>query len=63
MPTLTREVLQHRLAMFAELGFEPEQALTLAQTTRHDGFLVDVHAVRRAIASGCDVATAFQIYS
>lgn len=63
MPELTQPVLQHRIKMLAELGFNGQQATELAESRDSRGFLVDIHDVRRTIKSGCPVATAFEIFA
>lgn len=63
MPELTQTVLQHRIKMFAELGFDCQQAIELAESRDSRGHLVDIHAVRRTIKAGCDVGTAFEIFA
>jgi hypothetical protein len=63
MPELTGPVLNHRMGRIMELGFDAERALELAQARNSRGFLVDLHELRRAIARGCDLDTAYAIYA
>jgi hypothetical protein len=60
---LTDALAAERCHWFLELGFDFDQADALARARDIDGYLVEVHTVREALARGCDIRTAFEIYS
>lgn len=62
MPELTSTVLDYRIERLAELGFTAGQSERLAESRDSKGNLVDLHEMRRALAAGCTLETAFMIY-
>jgi hypothetical protein len=60
---LTPAVLSHRVNMILELGFEPDQAVLLAEARDSRGYLLDIHDLRRVVRAGCSLEQAFAIYA
>lgn len=63
MTVLTPAMQLQRELWISELGFTEQQAAVLADARDADGFLVEVHTLRAALERGCDINTAFDIYS